>query len=987
MKQNSLIVLRPVCFFIFLILVVLSLAAVLVTLWFNKVVPIEKEVKLIAHNINQDLISQIHNAAAFFSPNNASAVNIARILSFCLDDNDPQLTNIESKVVPALFQAFSTIPYLSQISYIGLNGLFFAYCKEGDEPFALYSNSTFPARKDAEEKKYTWYLQPANRNTGKIYGVATKFPAPELVKSSWLRGALNSTNGYASVGSGWKDSQNVLLLSTVPLDGNGLISLGFRVKPLVDFLVAQMTFYDGSLYLFTKDWNVTIKGFPSSRVSVILDGDQVLFQVSNPDDGQLQTVGNVSCNEERILSIGGNKYVLNCSPAKIAGVEFVFVLALALDKYSSLVHKNIRLCFALIVVMVGAVVITICIFVSLIVEAARREMSLCGALIKQMESTQQSERKSMNKSLAFASASHDIRASLAGISGLVEVCRTQLIKRDPCTSQVLENLLQMESCTRDLLGILNCILDTSKIEAGKMQLEEQVFDVEQLLEDVVDLYHPVGMKKGVDVILDPCDGSIARSCWARGDRSKLKQILSNLLSNAVKFTTEGHVSVGAWARKPCLENEMLGSTQINCCLFKINRPNNQSNRDPNCMDFTFEVNDTGKGIPREKRKSVFDNYIQVRETAVGQQGTGLGLGIVQSLVRLMGGEIGIMDKEVGERGTCFRFNVLMTARPSTVDFWEPKPPKSRVVLLLKSDQRSNVLQAFMKRLGIKVHAVKQHQQLGPTLKKIKQKMMNLSNHSCNSSSSSRSVPLSSLDGVDQSGMVLMVVDTRVGPLLDIKREIGDFRKDIRCYTRVVWLDSPDFDQDELAPPDLVISKPFHGSRLYETVGLLPEFGGMGTRRGGDSSPAVGSAEEEVGKPLAGKKILVVDDDPVGRKIATFVACSLGAVATCCENGAAALQLVCERLKGGESGRFDCILMDCEMPVMEGSEATARIREAEGSYNVRTTVVALSAGDEMERNGMMEAGVDAYITKPLNTNNLLRAVLPLFTTSRMSESPI
>lgn len=77
---------------------VLSLAAVLVTLWFNKVVPIEKEVKLIAHNINQDLISQIHNAAAFFSPSNASAVNIARILSFCLDNNDPQLTNIESKV-------------------------------------------------------------------------------------------------------------------------------------------------------------------------------------------------------------------------------------------------------------------------------------------------------------------------------------------------------------------------------------------------------------------------------------------------------------------------------------------------------------------------------------------------------------------------------------------------------------------------------------------------------------------------------------------------------------------------------------------------------------------------------------------------------------------------------------------------------------------------------------------------------------------------
>lgn len=76
-----------------------------------------------------------------------------------------------------------------------------------------------------------------------------------------------------------------------------------------------------------------------------------------------------------------------------------------------------------------------------------------------------------------------------------------------------------------------------------------------------------------------------------------------------------------------------------------------------------------------------------------------------------------------------------------------------------------------------------------------------------------------------------------------------------------------------------------------------------------------------------------------------------------------------------------------MPVMDGSEATARIREAEGSYSVRTTIVALSAGDEMERNRMMEAGVDAYITKPLNTNNLLQALSSLITTFRMPESPI
>lgn len=552
------------------------------------------------------------------------------------------------QVVPALFLASSTIPYLSQISYIGLNGLFFAYTKQGDEPYALYSNATFPSRNDAGN--YTWYLQPADRDTGELYGEAVRSPASVVVNENWFRAALNSTNGYASVGTGWKNAKDDLFLNSVGLDGNGVVSLGFRVQPLIDFLATEMAFYDGSLYLVTKGWNVAIHGLPNTRT--ILDGDQVLFQLLNNVDGNVQTVGNIRCRgelrdeDEEAVSIGGDKYVIKCSPGEIGGLQFVYVFVMPLDKHSSLVHRNMRLSFGVLVLMVGATVVAVCIFVSLIVEAARREMHLCGALINQMESTQQSERKSMNKSLAFASASHDIRASLAGISGLIELCCNEVAKRDPARSEVVANLMQMEACTRDLLGILNCILDTSKIEAGKMQLEEEEFNVEKLLEDVVDLYHPTAMKKGVDVILDPCDGSVSTLCMARGDRSKLKQILSNLLSNAVKFTSEGHVAVRAWARKANLKNEVLGSSQSNsmscllCLVFKIHRAGSNGSeggdgvqRDPNCMEFTFEVNDTGKGIPKEKRKSVFENYVQVKETAFGQGGTGLGLGIVQSLVR------------------------------------------------------------------------------------------------------------------------------------------------------------------------------------------------------------------------------------------------------------------------------------------------------------------------------------------------------------------
>lgn len=235
------------------------------------------------------------------------------------------------QVAPALFQAYSTVPYLSQISYIGLNGLFFSYYKEGDdEPHALYSNSTFSSTNGTN--KYTWFLQPSNHDSGVLYGDAVEFPAPALVQESWFQEALNSTNGHASVGAGWRDPQEVLLLSTIRLNGNGVVSLGFRMQPLLDFMAAKMASLDGSfLYLVTKDWNVAIHGFPNTKT--VLDGDQVLFQLLNSDESQLQTVGNISCqfyngeSRERdlVLSFGGKKYLINCSKTEISGLQFVSI--------------------------------------------------------------------------------------------------------------------------------------------------------------------------------------------------------------------------------------------------------------------------------------------------------------------------------------------------------------------------------------------------------------------------------------------------------------------------------------------------------------------------------------------------------------------------------------------------------------------------------------------------------------------------------------
>lgn len=179
-----------------------------------------------------------------------------------------------------------------------------------------------------------------------------------------------------------------------------------------------------------------------------------------------------------------------------------------------------------------------------------------------------------------------------------------------------------------------------------MVLENEEFDMAQLLEEVVDLFLPTASMKGLDVVLDPCDGSVTKFALVRGDRGRFKQILNNLLSNAVKFTSEGQITVRAWVRKPSFKKSRSVSHEQTSsfskqllCFFNYKSRNKDdkeamdgSERDPNSLEFVFEVDDTGRGILKERQKSVFEDYVQVKEKALGEGGTGLGLGIVQSLV-------------------------------------------------------------------------------------------------------------------------------------------------------------------------------------------------------------------------------------------------------------------------------------------------------------------------------------------------------------------
>ncbi|KAM0876843.1 hypothetical protein ACQ4PT_035903 [Festuca glaucescens] len=245
----------------------------------------------------------------------------------------------------------------------------------------------------------------------------------------------------------------------------------------------------------------------------------------------------------------------------------------------------------------------------------------------------------MNKSNAFARASHDIRSSLAAVAGLIEVSRPEA-QANPNLTYYLD---QMEIGTKNLFGqfhtsiylptyhayimpyILNTILDMSKVESGKMQLEEVQFSMADVLEESMDMANIVGMSRGVEVVWDPCDFSVLRCDAVIGDCKRFKQILDNLLGNAIKFTHDGHVVLRAWANRPIAGTSMISTpsrfaprwrASVFCRWLLGTREDGAEKNahrplqnDPNTIEFYFEVVDTGVGIPKEKRESVFENYV------------------------------------------------------------------------------------------------------------------------------------------------------------------------------------------------------------------------------------------------------------------------------------------------------------------------------------------------------------------------------------------
>jgi two-component system sensor histidine kinase/response regulator len=481
---------------------------------------------------------------------------------------------------------------------------------------------------------------------------------------------------------------------------------------------------------------------------------------------------------------------------------------------------------------------------------------------------------------------------------------TYLLLNSTLSPRQREHLNKLHRASQHLLGIINDILDFSKSEAGKMTLEITEFDHEKLLSNVVALTGERARAKGLELVLEV---SPEVPQFLIGDELRVRQILLNFCSNAIKFTDEGEIRIAV----------------------------DVISRGEHDLTVEFSVRDTGIGLTPDQQKNLFQSFHQA-DMSTGRRygGTGLGLAISKRLVEMMGGQIGV-ESELG-KGSCFWFRIPLAIGQSIARAMLPAPALRGMRILIIDDNRASrtVLRDMLRRMSFVVDEAVSGEE---GVAKAQQ---------------------GSASGISYD---LALIDWRLPGIDGLETGRRIFRLKLKNRIRCVLISA-------FVPEDIIaeandsgfsgfFSKPFTASLFLDTLMQVmygrPDVAGTNYKSD--------SASIAVAPWLNGARILLVEDNELSQEVAREIMSEAGLTVATADNGEIAIRMMKEET-------YDLVLMDMQMPVMDGITATKLIRTLPEGGNV--PIIAMTANVMQEdKERCFEAGMSDYLSKPIDPDSL------------------